>query len=164
MYIMHQQGTDNNTQVVVNLTIIRSWPLQPPIRLRYFGLVLWCLMPLLTLFQLYRVRQFIGGGNQSTRRKTLTCRKSLTIDYYSRKCYYSLINYKIIYPSLYNQSYIMYHVVYKCKFIQMSWIKLTKRCLTCKGWQHYSHIIIRYICLPTLVWFVFILLFTFCQS
>jgi hypothetical protein len=41
-----------------------------------FGL--WCLMPLATIFQLYRGGQFIGGGNQSTWRKSPTCRKSLT--------------------------------------------------------------------------------------
>jgi hypothetical protein len=72
----------------------------------------------------------------------------------NRLIWENVINYKIIYPSLYNQSY-MYHVFYK--FIQMSWNILTKRCLTCKGWQHYSHIIIRYISLLTFVWFVFIL-------
>ena len=33
----------------------------------WLGLRLWCLMPLLTIFQLYR-----GGGNQSTQRKPLT--------------------------------------------------------------------------------------------
>ena len=37
-----------------------------------FGL--WCLMPLSTLVQLYHG----GGGNMSTQRKPLTCRKSLT--------------------------------------------------------------------------------------
>jgi hypothetical protein len=31
-----------------------------------------------SIFQLYRGDQFIGGGNQSTRRKPLTCCKSLT--------------------------------------------------------------------------------------
>ena len=37
------------------------------------------LMPLSTLFQLYRGGQvFVGGRNRSTRRKPPTCRKSLT--------------------------------------------------------------------------------------
>jgi len=34
-------------------------------------------MPLSTIFQLYRVGQFIGGGNRSTGRKPPTCSKSL---------------------------------------------------------------------------------------
>jgi hypothetical protein len=38
---------------------------------------LWGLMPLSTIFQLYR-GSFIGGGNRSTRRKPPTWRKSLT--------------------------------------------------------------------------------------
>jgi amino acid transporter len=37
------------------------------------GLGLWCLTTLSILFQLYH-----GGGNRSTQRKPLTCRKSLT--------------------------------------------------------------------------------------
>jgi len=39
------------------------------------------LMPLSAIFQLYTivVFSFIGGLNQSTQRKQLTCRKSLTI-------------------------------------------------------------------------------------
>ena len=43
----------------------------------WFGL--WSLMPLSTIFQLYRGGlSFTGGGNRSTRRKPHTCRKSLT--------------------------------------------------------------------------------------
>ena len=42
---------------------------------------LWCLTPLSTIFQLQMyivVVSFIDGGNRSTRRKSTTCRKSLT--------------------------------------------------------------------------------------
>jgi hypothetical protein len=48
------------------------------------GLGLWYLMPLSTIFQnLYIVViSFIGGGNQSTWRKPLTCCKSLTNFYH----------------------------------------------------------------------------------
>ena len=42
------------------------------------GSGLWCLTSLSTRFQLYRGTQFIGGGNWSAWRKSLTCRKSLT--------------------------------------------------------------------------------------
>jgi len=41
-------------------------------------LVLWCLTPLSTIFSYIVAVSFIGGGNRSTRRKPLTCRKSLT--------------------------------------------------------------------------------------
>ena len=50
-----------------------------------FGSWLWCLTPLLTIFQLYHRRgtnivtvSFIGGGNRSTQRKPPTRRKPLT--------------------------------------------------------------------------------------
>jgi hypothetical protein len=47
------------------------------ISITILGLGLWCLMPLSTIFQLFVVVSFIGGGNRSTGRKPLTCRKSL---------------------------------------------------------------------------------------
>jgi hypothetical protein len=44
------------------------------------GLELWCLTPLSAIFQSIDIVMvsFIGGGNQSTQRKTSTCRKPLT--------------------------------------------------------------------------------------
>jgi hypothetical protein len=42
------------------------------------GLRLECLTSFSKIFQLYRGGSFIGEGNQSTRRKPLTCCKSLT--------------------------------------------------------------------------------------
>jgi hypothetical protein len=38
-----------------------------------YGLGLLCLLPLSTIFQLYRSGHFIGGGNRSIWRKPLTC-------------------------------------------------------------------------------------------
>jgi len=38
-------------------------------------------MPLLTIFQLYCVCRFIGGGNQNTQRKPPTCCKSQTLSH-----------------------------------------------------------------------------------
>jgi hypothetical protein len=40
--------------------------------IRLVVIVLWCLTPLSSIFQLYRGVSFIGGGNRSTRRKPLT--------------------------------------------------------------------------------------------
>ena len=46
--------------------------------LNYWWVRLWCLMPLSTIFQYIVADSFIGGGNRSTRRKSLTCLNSLT--------------------------------------------------------------------------------------
>jgi len=49
------------------MLIIESW-----------GLGLWSLMPLSTIFQLIVAVSFTGGGNRSTLRKPQTCCKSPT--------------------------------------------------------------------------------------
>ena len=48
-------------------------------QISHLGLGLWCVMPLSTIFQLYRTISFIGGGNP---REPQTCRKSLTNFYH----------------------------------------------------------------------------------
>jgi len=45
---------------------------------------LWCLMPFQQYFSYIVVVSFIGGGNQSTRRKPLICHKSLINLYYMK--------------------------------------------------------------------------------
>ena len=55
-----------------------------------FYLGLWCLRPLLAIFQYTKyimAVSFIGGGNWSTRRKPLTCRKLLT-NFFTKCCIY----------------------------------------------------------------------------
>ena len=53
-----------------NISIISSFHFQ-----KYCGLVLWCLMPLSTIFQLYR-----GGGNQSKWSNPPTCHMQQVTD------------------------------------------------------------------------------------
>ena len=57
-------------------------PTITPPMVGWFGLLLWYLKPLSTIFQLYHGGQLIGGGKRRTWRKPPSCRKSLTKLYY----------------------------------------------------------------------------------
>ena len=77
-----QNNFNQKYNVIIDTTIV--WPMNTNNSLLVKSLVwfsLWCLilMPLSTIFQLYRSGQFIGEGNRSTWRKPPTCPMSLWV-------------------------------------------------------------------------------------
>jgi hypothetical protein len=64
---------DTNVKVIERLMVPPKLILLKSVVIR----VIVFLKPLLTIYQLYRGDQFLGGGNRDTMRKPPTCRKSL---------------------------------------------------------------------------------------
>ena len=83
VYIMHSSKgkyilSKKNTIILVAWQQIIEIHAHPVPNVFIKGLESWYSTSLSTIVQLYHAVSFIGGGNRSTRRKPLNCRKSLT--------------------------------------------------------------------------------------